>query len=339
MPETVAAVVVTYNRKELLRQCLDGILEQTRPVDRLIIVDNHSIDGTPELLRQLSFIPEPNEAVDEPAELNHVIRPKRGRDGEIKVSYVRMDENTGGAGGFHEGMKRAYAMGCDWIWLTDDDVEPEMDALRKLLSEAQSKRMLVVQPGRYDVEASRKRFKHRYNKFWLKAKLIDEFSARENTTGGVVDDLASVCFEGVLLNRVVVSNVGLPDSNFFTFGDDTEYGLRVSTFTRIHYAPRIVIRKLVKENAQIKRWLFLTSNRIPFGGYWKQYYALRNLFLLNDHLYRSKLVEFVVIPSRVLKHMLAILLFDDQKRKRLALVVKAFKDGIHHRYGKVDLHI
>ena len=43
-----------------------------------------------------------------------------------------MHENTGGAGGFHEGVKRAYKKGYDWLWLMDDDVEVKEDTLEKL---------------------------------------------------------------------------------------------------------------------------------------------------------------------------------------------------------------
>ncbi len=43
---SVAAVVVTYNRKVLLKECLDALLAQTRPLDSIIVVDNASTDGT-----------------------------------------------------------------------------------------------------------------------------------------------------------------------------------------------------------------------------------------------------------------------------------------------------
>ena len=46
MPETVAAVVVTFNRSRLLLECLQALLTQTRPIDRIILVDNASTDGT-----------------------------------------------------------------------------------------------------------------------------------------------------------------------------------------------------------------------------------------------------------------------------------------------------
>ena len=41
----VAAVVVTYNRLELLKECLEKLLSQTSPCD-VLIVDNASSDGT-----------------------------------------------------------------------------------------------------------------------------------------------------------------------------------------------------------------------------------------------------------------------------------------------------
>jgi len=48
--ETVCAVVVTYNRKELLLECLEAIRKQTRPVQGIYLIDNASTDGTPKLL-------------------------------------------------------------------------------------------------------------------------------------------------------------------------------------------------------------------------------------------------------------------------------------------------
>ena len=46
----VSAVVVTFNRKELLIECLEALRRQTRPLDALYIIDNASTDGTEELL-------------------------------------------------------------------------------------------------------------------------------------------------------------------------------------------------------------------------------------------------------------------------------------------------
>ncbi len=50
--ETVCAVVVTYNRKKLLIECVDALVEQTRPVDAIYIIDYFSNEGTPYLLKE-----------------------------------------------------------------------------------------------------------------------------------------------------------------------------------------------------------------------------------------------------------------------------------------------
>jgi len=107
--EKIAAVVVTYNRKDLLKECLDALLNQTRPLDSIILIDNASTDGTPEFLKEKGYLDNP------------------------KIDYVRLPENTGGAGGFHEGVKRGYEKGYDWLWLMDDDALPEKSSLNNLL--------------------------------------------------------------------------------------------------------------------------------------------------------------------------------------------------------------
>ena len=102
---TVAAVVVTWNRLDLLREALPAVLGQTRPPDRVIVVDNASTDGTPAAVR-----------ADFPG-----------------VDLVSLPRNTGGAGGFAYGLALAQAAGAGLAWLMDDDTVPEPGALGALL--------------------------------------------------------------------------------------------------------------------------------------------------------------------------------------------------------------
>ena len=44
--EQIAAIVVTYNRKELLHQCIEKLLAQQKAACDILIVDNASTDGT-----------------------------------------------------------------------------------------------------------------------------------------------------------------------------------------------------------------------------------------------------------------------------------------------------
>ena len=109
MEVSAAAVVVTYNRKALLNECLEAILSQSHPVERIILIDNASTDGTKEMLRTTGLLQ------------------------DARMQYVRMETNTGGSGGFYEGLRIGRECGCDWLWLMDDDTVPAADCLEKLL--------------------------------------------------------------------------------------------------------------------------------------------------------------------------------------------------------------
>ena len=134
----ICAVVVTYNRKDLLVECLEALRRQTGPLDAIYIIDNASTDGTPELLRSRGY--RDGAVIENPLD-----------GSEIIIRYVRLPVNTGGAGGFHEGVKRAFHDGYDWIWLMDDDVEPEEYTLEKLLraSERIPEDISAVAPVRF----------------------------------------------------------------------------------------------------------------------------------------------------------------------------------------------
>ncbi len=103
--ERIAAVVVTYNRKELLLQCVQHLLDQQEADCDVLVVDNASTDGTAQAVEQIS---------------------------SAKLFYRNTGENLGGAGGFHFGMRWAVEEGYDYVWIMDDDALPQPDALAQL---------------------------------------------------------------------------------------------------------------------------------------------------------------------------------------------------------------
>ena len=131
--EKIAAVLVTYNRKRLLGECLDSLLRQTRPLDGLYIIDNHSTDGTREYLQSRGMAGPPERESGAPAETVLAVAAPEFPGGSVEVHCVAMPTNTGGAGGFHEGLKRTVAAGFDWLWLMDDDLLTAPDALAVLV--------------------------------------------------------------------------------------------------------------------------------------------------------------------------------------------------------------
>ncbi|HSA99962.1 MAG TPA: glycosyltransferase, partial [Anaerolineales bacterium] len=105
---SVLAIVVSYNRKQLLLSCINALLGQSADCD-ILIVDNDSTDGTHALLVELSVLENP------------------------RVYYLRLRENLGGAGGFATGMWYAMRQGWEWMWLMDDDALPDSHALQSIL--------------------------------------------------------------------------------------------------------------------------------------------------------------------------------------------------------------
>ncbi len=103
--DKVIAVVVTYNRQQLLSQCLNALRNQTRKIDKILVINNGSTDNTEEWLKR-----------------------------QPDVEFVTQ-KNVGGAGGFHTGIKTAFEKKFSWIWLMDDDGYPKEDALEMLLED------------------------------------------------------------------------------------------------------------------------------------------------------------------------------------------------------------
>jgi len=99
----IAAVVVTHNRLPLLKKCVNRLLNQSRSLDGIFLIDNGSTDGTSEWAKSIP-----------------------------QVVYI-LQENVGGAGGFSRGLSEAFLdEKFDWVWCMDDDCVPSWRALEAL---------------------------------------------------------------------------------------------------------------------------------------------------------------------------------------------------------------
>jgi rhamnopyranosyl-N-acetylglucosaminyl-diphospho-decaprenol beta-1,3/1,4-galactofuranosyltransferase len=197
----VAAIIVTFNRKELLARCLEAVLAQTLPAERVFVIDNASTDGTAELL-----------------EKKGLLRPQ--------VEYVRLGSNTGSAGGFHEGMKRAHQAGYPWLWLMDDDGYPAADCLERLMSYEGALDVIgpaVVRPDDASRLTWRPRRVHPNGRYKTLQAMGDGYQQLlEESPGGIYPGFAAL-FNGVLINRRVPAAVGYVLADLFIWGDENEY--------------------------------------------------------------------------------------------------------------------
>ncbi|WP_444645500.1 glycosyltransferase family 2 protein [Caproiciproducens sp. R1] len=189
----VVVVVVTYNRRELLLQCIEKLLTQQKFACDVMVIDNASTDGTAEDIQQKS---------------------------DPRLLYCNTGKNLGGAGGFNFGMRRAVEAGYDYIWIMDDDTMPEPDALAQLLAADEklagsygflSSRALWTDGGDCQMNLQRK----------TPYRDIDGF-------GRPLIPVVMASFVSLFLRADTIFQFGLPIKEFFIWSDDWEYTRRIS---------------------------------------------------------------------------------------------------------------
>ena len=257
--ESVAIVVVTYNRAQLLEVMLAGLARLERPAHAVIVVDNASTDRTPEVLAAWVST--------------------GSTTGTRQV--ITAPENLGGAGGFHLGVKTAYEQGFDRIWLMDDDVVPAPDCLSVLLDQDADCLMSVRESSDGSlIELAATRFDLR-NPLAIKPKrasVVSSFGSREDLPALV--RLENVAFEGFMVRRRVIEAIGLPDPSFFIFYDDVDYALR---------ARRAGFEIFGVRDARLVRQLDFSQQHDLSS--WKGFYMYRNLFVVHFRYGENLLVR------------------------------------------------
>jgi rhamnopyranosyl-N-acetylglucosaminyl-diphospho-decaprenol beta-1,3/1,4-galactofuranosyltransferase len=196
-PPRVVAVVVTWNRLELLRESLAAVLGQSRAPDAVIVVDNASTDGTADAVRT----------------------------GFPAVRLATLAQNTGGAGGFAYGLALALADGADLVWLMDDDTVPEPGALRALLAARDQAGpgdppvLLASQVIWTDGRA------HPMNT--PRAKPFATAAERRAAAAAGCVPIRSASFVSILVDAAVTRQRGLPQAGYFLWNDDFEFTTRL----------------------------------------------------------------------------------------------------------------
>ena len=210
MNNEVVAVVVTYNRKELLQQCVNKLQNQTCPLD-ILIIDNASTDGTRYL-----FIDSPN-----------------------NVIYMNTGVNLGGAGGFSFGTKNAVEMGYKYIWLLDDDTLPTASALEKLFEADRSLK------GKYGFLSSMVFWKDEtVCNMNLQKKTKWKFVNKTDS----IQEIQYASFVSLFIKSDIINDVGLPYKEFFIWSDDWEYTRRISKKYKSYFVPSSIVHHWCNSN-------------------------------------------------------------------------------------------
>ena len=297
----LTAVIVTHNRCQKLQHTLAATLAQ--PFSAIIVVDNASTDGT---------------------------RAWLAGQHDPRLHLILSEQNSGGAGGFAQGMIAALNYDPDWLVCYDDDAYPAPDALQQFtaldLGNTDSAAAAVYYPDGRLCEMNRPS----YNPFWHPRKLLRTalgvFTGRARGAFHVTDSayqgaealpIDSSSFVGFFVRADWVRRLPLPEPGLFIYGDDVLYTLNLTKHGARHrFLPTV---RFIHDCST-----FQTTRR-GYHPLWKAYFTYRNGLLI----YRMAAGVWFY-PVALLKALLWLAAVRHYRNKRLYLRLwwQAVRDGI-----------
>lgn len=292
----VIAVVVTYNRKELLKECIEALINQDYKNCDILIIDNHSTDGTKEYIEE--YI----------------------QNG--KIIYKDTGANLGGAGGFNFGIKEAYKLDYDFIWLMDDDCIVHEDTLKELIASDEKLN------GNYGFLSSKVLWKDgNICKMNVQKK---SFSTWLKNFDKPIQKISMASFVSLFIKKDIVKEMGLPIKEFFIWTDDWEYTRRISRKYKCYFVANSVVthKSKLNEGATIAT---VDGDRLE-----RFKYMYRNDVVL----YRREGIKgWVLLYLRLFLHKVRINKSNkNDKKDRVEIINNAIKEGkkFHPKIEYVD---
>ena len=326
----IIVVTVTYgDRWPHLLQVIPAVFQQGI-VDQLLIVDNASEYDVAVKIRA-TF----------PQFLDRIL-------------VLPQTDNLGSAGGFSTGLKKAYDLNADFVYLIDDDNLPEDGALPILYEgwkNVQERGLLALLSFRYQNLPNLKKaaygeevryFHDKPNSFlgFSVTNALAKLSkpAKVQAPGGELLPQVKILqapYGGLFLPRATIDRIGFPNEDLYLYADDTEYSYRI-----IQQGGEILMLTASRlkdletswwsdSNSLNKKW---SVPLLEEGGF-KAYYSTRNLtwflwknlspnpvlFLFNGLIYLLYLLLMAIVSKRM---------------KAFWTILRAVKDGLLGNLGK-----
>ena len=290
MHNKIAAVVVTYNRLALLKQCVDALQRQSIPCD-FLLVDNSSTDDTKQWAVEIA------EKTD-------------------NILYRNTGANIGGAGGFNFGMRWAVEAGYEFVWLMDDDCLPFENSLQELLNAHEKL------DGKYGWLSSAVLWKDGTVCMMNRQKLEENFYEQMDLIRYGLVRAKQATFASLFLRVETIKQVGLPIKEFFIWGDDIEYTRRIAVRCGL---PSFLVGKsqVLHMSASNSGSNIATDGKERLERY---NYAFRN----ENYLYRKEGIKGIsYYIAKCGWNIIKVLRFaKDSKLKRCYIVLKNLVKGL-----------
>jgi len=198
----VIILVLNWNRKDFMVECLNSLLSLNYENYQIVVIDNGSEDGSEELIReQFPY-----------------------------VNVIQNGENLGYTGGFNRGIKWALAHDADYILILNNDVKLKQDCLSVLVQNAQDNpsvgilgpvaykydRPEVIDSVVYIVEMD-----HMFSKIFRSKEAAQKYDQ------GDYYDTFYVQGDALLIKKTVFKKIGLFDPRFFIYWEDTDFCIAI----------------------------------------------------------------------------------------------------------------
>lgn len=296
---SICAVVVTYNRKDLLLRNIESLLAQKHSLD-ILIYDNASTDNTFEYLESKNILKNP------------------------AVIYIQGKKNTGGAGGFRFGAEEAVKRGYDYVWLMDDDGycinEFTLSNIVKCISENKPN-VIFNAYVTYDISTLDPTFG--YVNSYKRTDIVWK------STNGLVEGGSP--YNGTLIPVSCFKEIGYNDDKFFIYGDENDFYYRskeagykwYTVIDSLYYHPvnRNILKlvKIGRSNIEIKD-----------QPIWKLYLEIRNGEVNAIRHYRKRKRRF----SSYIRVVITSIYSKDKRLKRMKYGFLALKDARNNKFDR-----
>lgn len=246
----IICVIVTYNRKDLLKISLDSVINEWLKKENIILIDNNSTDWTNELIK--------NEYLD-------------------KLQYILLDENIWWAWWFSYGLELAYNQWWDYFLLFDDDVEMISWAINNYVKYI--KKWDIIVWRKKNIDWSDFEFWHNISINNWNLKKISKYDRNLFIERDFIE-MNAVTFEWVFFSRKVIEKIWFPEKDFFIQWDDAWFWLKAFlNWFKIIYIKDYTFIRLLWENVKIIFWRKMENLKA-----FSLYYQIRNKFLLNNFI-------------------------------------------------------
>jgi len=233
----LSIVIVNWNTRDKLHDCLTSIFRYTRTTEfEVIVVDNGSVDGSGEMLRR-----------DFPT-----------------ISIIVNDSNRGFAKGCNQGMRVSRGR---LILLLNSDTYVRDDVIGRMARHVISRPEVAVagcqlrfpdERVQHSAYRSLSIWRSLFEDLWL-YKLIPEAGRGEMLLGGYWQDYKELEVDWLagafmMLRREILEKVGGFSEDFFMYGEDSEWCMRIrEAGYRIFYNPLGVVYHVGSASSDI-RW-------------------------------------------------------------------------------------